>query len=36
VEESIAHTPIQIPTPEPVAPPIEATQKIMRRKKSES
>lgn len=37
VEESIAQMPIQIPTPEPVvAPPIESTQKVMRKKKSES
>jgi cytoskeletal protein CcmA (bactofilin family) len=37
VEESIAQTPIQIPTPEPApAPVIEATQKIMRKKKGQT
>jgi cytoskeletal protein CcmA (bactofilin family) len=36
VEESIAQTPIQIPTVEPTAPVIESTQKVMRKKKSES
>jgi cytoskeletal protein CcmA (bactofilin family) len=37
VEESIVQTPIQIPTsvPEPVIPAVEATQKIMRKKKSQ-
>jgi cytoskeletal protein CcmA (bactofilin family) len=37
VEESIAQAPIQIPTPEPApAPVIEATQKIMRKKKGQT
>ncbi|MBL8079778.1 MAG: polymer-forming cytoskeletal protein [Anaerolineales bacterium] len=37
VEESIAQMPIQIPAPvpEPVIPAVEATQKIMRKKKSQ-
>jgi cytoskeletal protein CcmA (bactofilin family) len=36
VEESIAQTPIQIPTVEPPPPVIESTQKIMRKKKNTS